>query len=88
LTPSSRSTQLQVRADQVIASVDADKEAVDTVQPNLDYASIVAPSDGSMGVHLIDPGNIIVHASDSMSISTLTLTGRRPCTHAVGQFAR
>jgi membrane fusion protein, multidrug efflux system len=65
--------QQQAKVDQVIASVDADKAAVDTAQTNLDYTSIVAPSDGRMGVRLIDPGNI-VHASNSSSIGTLTLT--------------
>jgi membrane fusion protein, multidrug efflux system len=65
--------QQQAKVDQVIASVDADNAAIATAQTNLDYTSIVAPSDGSMGVRLIDPGNI-VHASDTKSIGTLTLT--------------
>src|SRR5580704_5845643 len=65
--------QQQAKVDQVVASVDADKAAIDTAQTNLDYTSVVAPSDGRMGVRLIDPGNI-VHASDSKAISTLTLT--------------
>jgi membrane fusion protein, multidrug efflux system len=65
--------QQQAKVDQVLASVDADKAAIDTAQTNLDYTSVVAPSDGRMGVRLIDPGNI-VHASDSKAISTLTLT--------------
>jgi membrane fusion protein, multidrug efflux system len=65
--------QQQAKVDQVIASVDADNAAIATAQTNLDYTSIVAPSDGSMGVRMIDPGNI-VHASDSKSIGTLTLT--------------
>jgi multidrug efflux system membrane fusion protein len=65
--------QQQAKVDQVVASVDADKAAIDTAQTNLDYTSVVAPSDGRMGVRLIDPGNI-VHASNSTSIGTLTLT--------------
>jgi multidrug efflux system membrane fusion protein len=65
--------QQQAKADQVIASVDADKAAVDTAQTNLDYTSVIAPSDGRMGVRMIDPGNI-VHASDSQPIAVLTLT--------------
>jgi len=65
--------QQQAKVDQVIATVDADKAAIDTAQTNLDYTSIVAPSDGSMGVRMIDPGNI-VHASDSKPIAMLTLT--------------
>jgi membrane fusion protein, multidrug efflux system len=65
--------QQQAKVDQVIASVDADKAAVDTAQTNLDYTSVIAPSDGRMGVRMIDPGNI-VHASDSQPIAVLTLT--------------
>jgi multidrug efflux system membrane fusion protein len=65
--------QQQAKVDQVIAMVDADRAAIETAQTNLDYTSIVAPSDGRMGVRLIDPGNV-VHASDSSPIVTLTLT--------------
>jgi hypothetical protein len=45
LTPRNWPTQLKARADQVIASVDADNAAVDTAQTNLDYTSNVAPND-------------------------------------------
>ncbi len=65
--------QQQAKVEQLIASIDADKAAIDTAQTNLDYTSVVAPSDGRMGVRMIDPGNI-VHASDSQPIATLTLT--------------
>src|ERR1700722_12906628 len=65
--------QQQAKVDQLIASIDADRAAIETAQTNLDYTSIVAPNDGRMGVRLIDPGNI-VHASDSSPIATLTLT--------------
>jgi membrane fusion protein, multidrug efflux system len=65
--------QQQAKVDQVIASVDADQAAIDTAQTNLEYTSIIAPSDGHMGVRLIDPGNI-VHASASKPIAMLTLT--------------
>src|SRR5262249_18371908 len=41
-----------------------------------DYTNITAPNDGRIGMRLIDPGNI-VHAADTASIATLTLT--RPC---------
>ena len=69
--------QQQAKVDQVIAMVAADQAAIETAQTNLDYTSIVAPSDGRMGVRLIDPGNI-VSASDSSPIVTLTLTSRQP----------
>jgi multidrug efflux system membrane fusion protein len=65
--------QQQAKVDQVIAMVDADRATIETAQTNLDYTSVVAPSDGRMGVRLIDPGNI-VHPSDSSPIVTLTLT--------------
>jgi membrane fusion protein, multidrug efflux system len=65
--------QQQAKVDQLIASIDADQAAIETAQTQLDYTSIVAPSDGRMGVRMIDPGNI-VHASDSSPIATLTLT--------------
>jgi membrane fusion protein, multidrug efflux system len=65
--------QQQAKADQFIALVDADRAAIETAQTNLDYTSIVAPSDGHMGVRMIDPGNV-VHASDSAPIGMLTLT--------------
>jgi membrane fusion protein, multidrug efflux system len=65
--------QQQAKVDQVLASIDADKAAMDTAQTNLDYTSVVAPSDGSMGVRFIDPGNI-VHPSTSQPIAMLTLT--------------
>ncbi len=58
---------------QTKASIDADIAAIETAQANLDYTSIVAPSDGRMGVRLIDPGNI-VHANDNGSIAILTQT--------------
>jgi multidrug efflux system membrane fusion protein len=65
--------QQQAKVDQVIAMVDSDRATIETAQTNLDYTSVVAPSDGRMGVRLIDPGNI-VHPSDSSPIVTLTLT--------------
>ena len=39
----------------------------------LDYTSITAPSNGRIGVRLVDPGNI-VHASDQGALATLVLT--------------
>jgi membrane fusion protein, multidrug efflux system len=65
--------QQQGKVDQLIASINADEAAIETVQAQLDYTLITAPSDGRMGVRNIDPGNI-VHASDSAAIATLTLT--------------
>jgi membrane fusion protein, multidrug efflux system len=63
----------QSKVDQAKASIDADIAAIETAQTNLDYTNIVAPSDGRMGVRLVDPGNI-VHASDQGAIAVLTQT--------------
>lgn len=65
--------QQQAKVDQLIASINADEAAIETVQAQLDYTLITAPSDGRMGVRNIDPGNI-VRAADSAVIATLTLT--------------
>jgi multidrug efflux system membrane fusion protein len=65
--------QQTAKVDQLIASISADDAAIETAQTQFDYTSIVAPSDGRMGVRNIDPGNI-VHASDPAAIATLTLT--------------
>jgi membrane fusion protein, multidrug efflux system len=65
--------QQQAKVDQLIASVNADDAAIETAQTQLDYTLITAPSDGRMGVRLIDPGNI-VRSADSSMIVTLTLT--------------
>jgi membrane fusion protein, multidrug efflux system len=63
----------QAKVDQAKASIDADIAAIETAQTNLDYTDIVAPSDGRMGVRMVDPGNI-VHSSDPGAIAVLTQT--------------
>jgi membrane fusion protein, multidrug efflux system len=65
--------QQQAKVDGQIAARKADDAMIEAAQTNLDYTSITAPSDGRMGVRMIDPGNI-VHAADSSIIATLTLT--------------
>jgi multidrug efflux system membrane fusion protein len=65
--------QQVAKVDQLKASLAADDAAIETAQTQLDYTTIVAPSDGRMGVRLVDPGNI-VHASDNVSIATLVLS--------------
>ena len=56
--------QQQARVDQLKASIEADEAAIETAQTNLDFTAIKAPSDGRIGVRLVDPGNL-VHASDT-----------------------
>jgi multidrug efflux system membrane fusion protein len=63
----------QSKVDQTKATIDADAAAIETTQTNLDYTEIVAPTDGRMGVRMVDPGNI-VHASDQTAIAILTQT--------------
>jgi multidrug efflux system membrane fusion protein len=65
--------QQVAKVDQLKASIAADEAAIETAETQLDYTTITAPSDGRMGVRLVDPGNV-VHASDNVSIATLVLT--------------
>ena len=62
----------QGKVDQLAAALDADDAAIETAQTQLDYTTITAPSDGRIGVRLVDPGNV-VRASDVGSIATLVL---------------
>src|SRR5215469_12887340 len=62
----------QAKVDQLKAAVDADAAAIETAQTQLDYTIITAPSDGRVGVRLVDPGNL-VRASDAGPIATLVL---------------
>jgi membrane fusion protein, multidrug efflux system len=65
--------QQQARVDQLRASIEADEAAIESAQTQLDFTTIRAPSDGRMGVRLVDPGNL-VHANDTRPISNLVLT--------------
>jgi membrane fusion protein, multidrug efflux system len=65
--------QQQAKVDQLKAAIAADDAMIQTAQTQLEYSTITAPSDGRMGVRLVDPGNI-VHANDQGSLATLTLT--------------
>jgi len=65
--------QQQAKVDTTKAAIEADVAAIETAQTQLDYTNITAPSDGRMGVRLVDPGNT-VRASDTGSIATLVRT--------------
>jgi membrane fusion protein, multidrug efflux system len=65
--------QQQGKVDTMKATIAADEAQIETAQTQLDYTDICAPSDGRMGVRLIDPGNV-VRASDTASIAMLVLT--------------
>src|ERR1700733_2428098 len=68
--------QQQAKVDQLRASIAADEAAMESAQTQLDYATIVTPSDGRVGIRRVDPGNI-VHAADTKPITSLVLT--QPC---------
>jgi multidrug efflux system membrane fusion protein len=63
--------QQEAKVAQLKAAIAADSAAIDTAQTQLDYTTITAPSEGRIGVRLVDPGNL-VRASDQGSIATLT----------------
>jgi multidrug efflux system membrane fusion protein len=63
----------QATVDQLKASIEADTAAIESARTQLDYTTIIAPTDGRMGVRMVDPGNI-VHAADQTPIATLTQT--------------
>jgi multidrug efflux system membrane fusion protein len=65
--------QQQARVDQLKAAIEADEAAIETAQTQLDFTAIRAPSDGRVGVRLVDPGNLI-HAGDTRPIANLVLT--------------
>jgi membrane fusion protein, multidrug efflux system len=60
----------QGKVDQLTAMIEADEAAIETAQTQLDYTTITAPSDGRIGVRLVDPGNV-VRASDAGALVTL-----------------
>jgi len=62
--------QQQAKVDTTKATIAADEAAIETAETQLDYTDIRAPSDGRMGVRLVDPGNV-VHASDPGAIAVL-----------------
>jgi multidrug efflux system membrane fusion protein len=63
----------QAKVDTTKASIAADVAAIETAQTQLDYTDIKAPSDGRMGIRMVDPSNI-VHASDVGPIAILVQT--------------
>jgi membrane fusion protein, multidrug efflux system len=64
--------QLQAKVDQLKAFIVADEAAMEMAQAQFDYTTIIAPSDGRIGIRLVDPGNML-RSSDAKSIATLVL---------------
>jgi len=59
----------QSKVDQLKAAVAADEAAIETAQTQLDYTTVTAPSDGRIGIRLVDPGNL-VRATETSAIAT------------------
>jgi multidrug efflux system membrane fusion protein len=68
--------QQQAKVEQLRASIAADEAAMESAQTQLDFATIIAPSDGRIGIRRVDPGNVL-RAADAKSITSLMLT--QPC---------
>ena len=64
--------QQRSKVDQTRALIAADAAAIESTQTQLDYTDIKAPSDGRIGIRLVDPGNM-VHASDVKPLANLVL---------------
>jgi multidrug efflux system membrane fusion protein len=61
----------QAMVDQLEGGVKADEATAENARLQLDYARIKSPIDGTTGVRLVDPGNV-VHASDPTGIVVVT----------------
>ena len=61
------------------AQVRADDANIAAAKVNVDYTMITAPFDGTMGLRLIDPGNV-VRAADTTGIGIATVAQTRPIT--------
>jgi membrane fusion protein, multidrug efflux system len=61
----------QAQADNLVATVQADQAAIDTAKIQLDYATVVAPISGRVGIRQIDQGNV-VRAGDSNGLVVIT----------------
>ena len=57
---------------QLQATVLTDEAGVDSAKLNLTYTRIVAPTDGRIGLRLVDPGNYVT-MGDSTGICTITM---------------
>jgi multidrug efflux system membrane fusion protein len=57
--------------DQIEAALKSDRAQVENARLNLTYSRIVAPIAGTVGLRLVDPGNM-VHASDASGLLVIT----------------
>lgn len=61
------------------ALVRADDANIAAARVNVDYTTITAPFDGTMGLRLIDPGNV-VRAADTTGVGIVTIAQTKPIT--------
>lgn len=61
------------------ATLKADDALIAAAKVNLDYTLITAPFDGTMGLRLIDPGNV-VRAADTTGVGIVTIAQNKPIT--------
>jgi multidrug efflux system membrane fusion protein len=71
LIPRQQADDQRATAGQFAGAVQIDEAAIATARLNLDYARIVSPIDGLVGIRNVDPGNL-VHVSDQNPIVTVT----------------
>lgn len=59
------------------ATIKADDALIAAAKVNVDYTTLIAPFDGTMGLRLIDPGNV-VRAADTTGVGIVTIAQTRP----------
>ena len=59
------------------ATVKADDALIAAAKVNVDYTTLTAPFDGTMGLRLIDPGNV-VRAADTTGVGIVTIAQTKP----------
>jgi multidrug efflux system membrane fusion protein len=57
--------------DTAIGSIEVDQANIEAAQVNLDYCHVTSPIDGTIGLRLVDVGNI-VHAAGTTSLAVIT----------------
>jgi multidrug efflux system membrane fusion protein len=71
LIPQQQVDDQQTLVDQATATVRSDQTQIENAKLQLDYAHIVSPIEGVVGVRQVDPGNL-VHVADANGIVVVT----------------
>jgi multidrug efflux system membrane fusion protein len=71
LIPQQQVDDQQTMVDQLTATARSDQTQIENAKLQLDYAHIVSPIDGVVGVRQVDPGNL-VHVADTNGIVVVT----------------